>query len=321
MALHTKKLYYRRAGVTNPIDLYTSTADVGAEYISLRVDGITVYAPIVSVADPNASFAALQHGGVTKRLGKTTGPSVLNFTQIGAGTIAGDPYGLSMDSGGNMFVSLPNQFSVAKYTSALALEKTIFIASSSYNHSCVIDWSDNLAVGLAQYQHMRLYGPSPNYPLIRTSAGVGYYNHGIAADKVNQWYYASGTGGTIQRYSSTFGYLTQVSMPGVYSCYVDSSSNVYGTTTGTVRKWNSALVEQPSFAIPGGAGCFNVTTDSLGNAYVTSGTNIHKYTSGGSLIGTFTLANAHFTGICVDSSFNIYVNEYNSRRLIKYSQS
>jgi len=56
MALHTKKLYYRRGSTTEQIDLYTTTAEVGSEYIALRDGSTSVYAPIGVTTDSRASL-------------------------------------------------------------------------------------------------------------------------------------------------------------------------------------------------------------------------------------------------------------------------
>ncbi|NIM11523.1 MAG: hypothetical protein GTO45_16505 [Candidatus Aminicenantes bacterium] len=65
MAEITKKLRYRRAGVNYTIDLYDSTGDVGNDYISLRVDGQTVYARVGDISDEDASHLRVRKSGST----------------------------------------------------------------------------------------------------------------------------------------------------------------------------------------------------------------------------------------------------------------
>lgn len=71
MALATEKLYYRRAGVTYSINLYTATSDVGTEYLSVRVAGNIRYAGIVATTDGRASHLRVQKGGTTKAIAST----------------------------------------------------------------------------------------------------------------------------------------------------------------------------------------------------------------------------------------------------------
>lgn len=66
MALHTKKLYYRRGGTTYSIDLYTTTAEVGSEYIALDDAGTIVYAAIVSEGSNGESYLRIRKSGITK---------------------------------------------------------------------------------------------------------------------------------------------------------------------------------------------------------------------------------------------------------------
>ena len=55
MAEYTKKLHIRKAGVVTDIKLYTTTAEVGANYLTLK-DGTTpVYAKLGVTTDANAS--------------------------------------------------------------------------------------------------------------------------------------------------------------------------------------------------------------------------------------------------------------------------
>lgn len=65
MALHAKKLYYRRGEATYSIDLYTTTAEVGSEYITLRDGSTTVYAALGDVVDAAASHLRVQKSDVT----------------------------------------------------------------------------------------------------------------------------------------------------------------------------------------------------------------------------------------------------------------
>jgi len=55
VALHTKKLYYRRGSTTEQIDLYTTTAEAGSEYLALRDGSTSVYAGINEINDVDAS--------------------------------------------------------------------------------------------------------------------------------------------------------------------------------------------------------------------------------------------------------------------------
>lgn len=68
MALHTKKLYYRRGGTTYSVDLYTTTAEVGSEYLTLRDGSIDVYAKIDAVGSTNESFLRVHKSGIIKSL-------------------------------------------------------------------------------------------------------------------------------------------------------------------------------------------------------------------------------------------------------------
>ncbi len=61
MPLHTKKIYYKQAGVVRRVDLYTQASDVGTDPIRL-MDGTTpVYAATGPVTSQQASGHASQN--------------------------------------------------------------------------------------------------------------------------------------------------------------------------------------------------------------------------------------------------------------------
>lgn len=92
MALHTKKLYYRRGGTTYSIDLYTTTAEVGSEYVALRDGSTTVYAKIDAVGSANESHLRVRKSGATKSLLSTVtsalslSPTTINTNYLGSTT-------------------------------------------------------------------------------------------------------------------------------------------------------------------------------------------------------------------------------------------
>ncbi len=66
MSLLAEKLHYRKGGVTYDVDLYDDTADLGgAEYVSFRVNGATVYAVVGDIGDSKATDLRVRKGGTT----------------------------------------------------------------------------------------------------------------------------------------------------------------------------------------------------------------------------------------------------------------
>ena len=70
MALHTKKLYFRRNGVTESVDLYNSQSDTGSPAIVLRDGTTNVYAGLVPTTSPDASNLRVMTGGQTLAIAK-----------------------------------------------------------------------------------------------------------------------------------------------------------------------------------------------------------------------------------------------------------
>lgn len=71
MAEITKKLHYRKSGSTVDIALYDSLSDMGGDYLSLRVDGQTVYAALGSAGEIEATGLKARKGDATYSVMKT----------------------------------------------------------------------------------------------------------------------------------------------------------------------------------------------------------------------------------------------------------
>lgn len=82
MAEIAKKLHYRKSGVTYNISLYNSTADVGSNYLSLRVDGVKVYAKLGEISHMETTDLRVRKSGVTYSVLKS------NMIELPSGYIA-----------------------------------------------------------------------------------------------------------------------------------------------------------------------------------------------------------------------------------------
>lgn len=104
--LHTKKIYYKRNGVEYPIDLFTSTDDVGSSYIAYRDGASTVYAPVVDEGHAVQSHICIRKSGTTKRIGLTSAfLSGWEWAARAGGTGADHGLGVSVDGYGNVYVT------------------------------------------------------------------------------------------------------------------------------------------------------------------------------------------------------------------------
>lgn len=87
MALHTKKIYYQRNGVTSSVNLYTNQTDVGSDYIGFSNGGETLYAKIDAVGSANESFLRVKKNGAIKSiLSVAETPPALKTSVLAAGS-------------------------------------------------------------------------------------------------------------------------------------------------------------------------------------------------------------------------------------------
>lgn len=65
MAEYSKKLHIRKSGTVTDIKLYTTTSEVGTNYLSFRDGSTTVYAKLGATSDSNASALRVRKSGTT----------------------------------------------------------------------------------------------------------------------------------------------------------------------------------------------------------------------------------------------------------------
>ncbi len=236
-----------------------------------------------------------------------SGAYITQWGSVGAGTGQfAYPFGIAVDSSGNIYVADNNNNRIQKFSS-----------SGAY----ITQWG-SLGAGTGQF----------NYPF------------GIAIDTSGNIYVADRNNHRIQKFTSSGAYITQWGSLGTgtgqfnypYGVAVDSSDNIYVTdynnhriqkftsSGGYLTQWGSVGTGTGQFTNPTG-----VAVDSSGNIYVADYGNdrIQKFTSSGAYLilwGTFGSGNGQFYwpfGVAVDSSGNIYVADYGNHRIQKLNSS
>ena len=71
MAELVKKLNIQKNGETTPCSIYTTTDEAGTSHISMKVDNVAVYVPIVPVGDDRASRGRIKNSGATQAIATT----------------------------------------------------------------------------------------------------------------------------------------------------------------------------------------------------------------------------------------------------------
>lgn len=85
MAELAKKLYFKKAGVEQTAKAYSTTAEVGAEYIENKIDGVTCYVAIGDTTDSRATMGRVTKNG-TKAILNSGKPPYTEMQWTTAGT-------------------------------------------------------------------------------------------------------------------------------------------------------------------------------------------------------------------------------------------
>ncbi|MDQ5949353.1 MAG: tripartite motif-containing protein 71 [Patescibacteria group bacterium] len=195
-------------------------------------------------------------------------------------------------------------------------------------------------------------------------SGTGQFNnpHSVAVDNMGNVYVADGSNNRIQKFDSSgnfismFGWGVNTGASALETCAsgcrvglsgtgngqisgasaltVDASGNIYVAENYRVQKFNSSFAYVTKWTGIGYTGSIsNLATDSQGNVYIpdTDVNNLKKYSSTGTLLSVFGVANSAVEGMLyntgynsssvVDSSGNLYVTENRNNRVSKFDSN
>ena len=299
-----------------------------ASFCNLRGAAVDSSGNIYVADQANNRIRKITSAGVVTTL---AGSGSASFAD-GTGTAASfnSPYGVAVDSSGNVYVADQTNHRIRKITSAgvvttLAGSGTgqfadgTGIAASFWNpRGVAVDLSGNVYVADQTNHRIRKITAAG---VVTTLAGSGMATFadgtGTAASFRNPWGVAVDSTGNVYVGDNDNCRIRKITSAGVVTTLAGSGSAGYIDGTGTAASFNS----------PSG-----LTIDSSGNVYVGDTRIIRKITAAGVVTtlagsGNFTFADGMGTaasfnqpqGIAVDSFGNLYVAEFVNQRIRKIS--
>ncbi len=265
----------------------------------------------VYVADTfNSTVRKITPSGVVSTLAGTAG---LFGSVDGTGSEAqfGDPNGVAVDSGGNVYVADTDNYTVRKITpsgvvSTLAgkagskgsADGTGAAARFNYPSGVAVDIGGNVYVADTGNNTIRMITPGGVVTTLAGKAGRrgSKDGHGVAARFTQPTGVAVDSGGNVYVADIFNSTVRKITPSGVVSTLAGSAGSA-GSADGTGA---AARFSEPT----------GVAVDSVGNVYVAdSVTNTIRLITPGGVVSTLvsTVQFNSLKGVAVDSSFNVYV--------------
>ncbi len=259
------------------------------------------------------------------------------------------PNGLSFDPNTGIISGTPTNaaatanYTITAYNSSGSGNITITIGVSSAKPSIsYTPQSENLHVGLAMTALTPVNIGGTVHPVSFTTPGTvivphtASSPHGLGVDASGNIYVANeATGGAVNEYSPTGAGLGQLGsgFANPISVCFDSSGNAYVLDEnvsvsygGSVYKITPGGVQTQ--IITGLAAPYGIAIDGAGYLYIAnnSNTDVQKYANTGGpilldIVGTKPNALVGPVSVCVDDSFNIYIEDYNKKAVYEYNSA
>ncbi len=264
-----------------------------------------------------------------------------------------NPYGVAIDSAGNIYVADTLNNRVQKFNSSgalLVMWGTLGSGNGQFNnpYGVAVDSAGDILVTDSGNNRIQKFDSNGAYLTQWGSSGNGNGQFsspfGLVVDATGNIYVADRSNHRIQKFDSAGAFLTKWGSTGSgdgqfnqpRGVAVDSLGNVYVAdrsnnrvqkfdTNGTfLTKWGSSGSGDGQFSLP-----FSVTVDNADNVYVsdTYNSRIQKFNSNGGYLsqwGSFGNGNGQFSfnsGITVDNAGNIYIADTGNNRIQKFTDT
>ncbi len=265
---------------------WTATANASWLHLNAANQNGTGSTNIIFTFDANA--------GATRTGTLTVAGQTLTVTQAGATYVAAatvslvttglnKPYGLAVDSAGNVYIADAYNFAIKKWSVANnAVTTTASLGTNHYPYDVAMDGAGNLYISVQNYA------------------------------TVMKWTAANGTLTTL---------ASQPQISGAFGVAVDGAGNVYiADGASAISEWKAA--DQSVTNIATGLNTpHGVAVDGAGNVYIADTVNsaIKKWTAASNTVSTLVSSGLnHPTGVAVDRAGNVYIADYANHAVEKW---
>ena len=221
-----------------------------------------------------------------------------------------EPYGVAVDSAGNVYIADTYNSQIKEYSASGALT-TLVSTNLSNPVGVAVDGAGNVYIADTDHSQIKEYSASGALTTL-VSSGLSY-PYGVAVDAAGNVYIADTENNAIKKWSVA-GRLTTLVSNGLShpsGVAVDSAGNVYiaDTDHSAIKKWTAGQNNPTTLVSNGLAYPSGVAVDGAGNVYIADTYNsaLKEWMAANSNVTTL-VSNGLFYpyGVAVDGAANVY---------------
>jgi DNA-binding beta-propeller fold protein YncE len=289
--LHLSAANQSGTGSTNVVFSYDSNPG------ATRVGTLTVAGKTLTVTQAGPTYDAVP-------------PSLTTLVSTGLSM----PYGVAVDSAGNVYIADSYHSAIKKWTAASNTVTTLVSSGLSSPRGVAMDSVGNVYIADASLNAIRKWTAASNTVTTLVSSGLSA-PQGVAVDGGGNVYIADTSHNLIKKWTKTNSTVTTLVSSGLTqprALAVDVAGNVYiaDTYNNTIKKWTAANSNVTTLVSSGLYYPSGIAVDGAGSVYIadTYHSMIKKWTAASSTVTTLVSSGVSYPwGVAVDGAGNVYI--------------
>ena len=236
------------------------------------------------------------------------------------------PYGIAIDSAGNLYIADTGHNAIQEWVAATQQMAPLVNTGLNAPHGVAVDAQGNIYIADSSNNAIKQWSPATQQITTLVSSGLNF-PLGVAVDSQGNVYIADFGNNAIKQWSPLTGQVTTVVRSGINNptgVAVDALGNVYiaDFRNNAIEQWNPTTQQFTALITQGLSFPNAVALDGQGNIYLFDGNNnaLKEFSAAGQVVSTLLSSGVNGSfGIATDGLGNFYLANTGAGTILKYS--